>query len=43
MKDYKLIRYIAKLTGAKPKRDKGSLIYYFPFNETCIIPVKSIK
>lgn len=39
MKDYKLIRYVAKLTGAKPKRDKGSLFCYFPFNETCIIPV----
>lgn len=39
MKDYKLIRYIAKLTGAKPKRDRGSLFCYFPFNEACIIPV----
>lgn len=32
MKDYNLIKYLAKLTGAKPKRDKDALYCYFPYS-----------
>lgn len=39
MRDYNLIRYIAKLTGAKPKRDKEFLECFFPYDKEGLIPV----
>lgn len=33
MKDYSLIRYLAKLTGAKLKRNKDELCCYFPYSD----------
>ncbi|MDE7167543.1 MAG: hypothetical protein K2O28_01690 [Clostridia bacterium] len=37
MKDYNLIRYLAKMAGAKPKRDKTALFCYFPFGSNNLI------
>ncbi len=37
MRDYNLVKYIAKLTGAKPKRNKKVLTCYFPYDQDGII------
>ncbi len=37
MKDYNLILYLAKLTGAKPKRSKTSLYCFFPYSDEVAI------
>lgn len=38
MRDYKLVRYIAKITGAKPDRDKNFLKCFMPYDEDGVIP-----
>lgn len=38
MKDYNLLMYLAKLTGAKPKKDKEALYCFFPYSDDAIIP-----
>lgn len=37
MRDYNLIKYIAKLSGAKPKRDKSYLNCFFPYDKDAVI------
>lgn len=37
MKDYNLLMYLAKLTGAKPKKDKDVLYCYFPYSDDAVI------
>lgn len=37
MKDYNLLLYLAKLTGAKPKKSKTSLYCFFPYSDEVAI------
>lgn len=37
MKDYRLIKYLAKLTGAKPKRNKNILHCFFSFDDATLV------
>ena len=37
MKDYDLLMYLAKLTGAKPKKSKHSLYCFFPYSDDAVM------
>lgn len=37
MRDYSLIRYLAKMTGAEPKKDKNYLNCFFPYDEDGVL------
>lgn len=37
MKDYGLIKYVAKISGAKPKRSKTFLFCYFPYGDDALL------
>ncbi|MDE7453873.1 MAG: hypothetical protein K2N22_05635 [Clostridia bacterium] len=43
MKDYNLVRHVAKLLGAKPKRDKSALLCYFLFGDDIINVLVTFK